>query len=31
VKMITGLRVEEEEEVQGLDQSLHGETGYNLR
>ena len=31
VKMITGLRVEEEEEIQGLDQSLHGETGYNLR
>ncbi len=31
VKMITGLRVDEEEEVQGLDQSLHGETGYNLR
>jgi len=31
VKKITGLRVEEEEEVQGLDLSLHGETGYSLR
>ena len=31
VKKITGLRVEEEEEVQGLDLSLHGETGYYLR
>ena len=31
VKMITGLRVEEEEEMQGLDQSMHGETGYYLR
>ena len=26
-----GLRVSEEEEMQGLDQSLHGETGYYLR
>ncbi len=25
-----GLRVSEEEELQGLDQSLHGETGYSL-
>lgn len=31
VKKITGLRVEEDEEVQGLDQSLHGETGYYIR
>jgi Amt family ammonium transporter len=31
VKMITGLRVEEEEEVDGLDQSVHGEAGYYLR
>jgi Amt family ammonium transporter len=31
VKKITGLRVEEEEEVQGLDLSMHGETGYYLR
>jgi Amt family ammonium transporter len=31
VKMITGLRVEEEEEVDGLDQSMHGEVGYNFR
>lgn len=31
VKAITGLRVDEEEEVQGLDLSVHGETGYNLR
>lgn len=31
VKAITGLRVDEEDEVQGLDLSVHGETGYNLR
>jgi Amt family ammonium transporter len=31
VKKITGLRVDVEEEVQGLDLSLHGETGYTLR
>jgi len=31
VKKTTGLRVDEEDEVQGLDQSVHGETGYNLR
>lgn len=32
VKMFTGsLRVDEEEEMVGLDQSMHGETGYNLR
>ena len=28
---VVGLRVEEDEEVQGLDQSMHGETGYYLR
>ena len=26
-----GLRVTEEEEMQGLDQTLHGETGFYLR
>lgn len=31
IKKITPLRVDEEEEVQGLDQSVHGETGYYLR
>jgi len=31
VKAITGLRVEDDEEVEGLDQSMHGEVGYNLR
>jgi ammonium transporter, Amt family len=31
VKKITGLRVDVEDEVQGLDLSLHGETGYTLR
>ncbi|HQI82911.1 MAG TPA: ammonium transporter [Deltaproteobacteria bacterium] len=30
IKKIVGLRVEEEDEVQGLDQSVHGETGYYL-
>jgi Amt family ammonium transporter len=30
-RAVTGLRVEEEEEEQGLDQSMHGETGYYLR
>jgi Amt family ammonium transporter len=30
VKATTGLRVEDEEEVEGLDQSMHGEAGYNL-
>ncbi len=28
--LITGLRVTEEEEVEGLDLSQHGESGYNL-
>ena len=31
IRKITGLRVDEEEEVQGLDHSMHGETGYYLR
>jgi Amt family ammonium transporter len=31
VKAITGLRVEDDEEVEGLDQSMHGEAGYYLR
>ena len=31
IKHTIGLRVSEEEEVQGLDLSLHGETGYNLQ
>jgi ammonium transporter, Amt family len=31
VKAVTGLRVNEEEEVEGLDQSMHGEVGYYLR
>lgn len=31
IMKITPLRVDEEEEVQGLDQSVHGETGYYLR
>lgn len=31
VKRITGLRVEEDEEEVGLDQSMHGEAGYYLR
>jgi len=31
IKHTIGLRVSEEEEVQGLDQSLHGETGYYLQ
>jgi ammonium transporter, Amt family len=31
LKKTVGLRVETEDEIQGLDQSLHGETGYSLR
>ncbi len=31
IRKVVGLRVEEEDEVQGLDQSVHGETGYYLR
>jgi Amt family ammonium transporter len=31
IKKTVGLRVSEEEEVQGLDVSLHGETGYSIR
>jgi len=31
LKKTIGLRVDEEEEVQGLDLSMHGETGYYLR
>ena len=31
LKKTVGLRVETEDEMQGLDQSLHGETGYSLR
>jgi len=30
VKSVMGLRVTEEEEVAGVDTSVHGETGYNL-
>ncbi len=30
VKAIVGLRVTEEEEVVGVDTSVHGEAGYNL-
>jgi Amt family ammonium transporter len=30
VDVVVGLRVSEEEEVQGLDLSQHGEEGYNL-
>ncbi|MFT5470062.1 MAG: Amt family ammonium transporter [Verrucomicrobiales bacterium] len=29
VKKLVGLRVEEQEEIEGLDQSEHGETAYN--
>jgi Amt family ammonium transporter len=28
--IVTGVRVEEKEEIQGLDLSMHGEEGYNL-
>ncbi len=31
LKRTIGLRVDEDEEIQGLDQSMHGETGYSLR
>ena len=31
LKYTVGLRVTEEEEIQGLDLSLHGETGYSIR
>jgi len=31
VKHTIGLRVSEEEEIQGLDVSLHGEAGYSIR
>jgi ammonium transporter, Amt family len=31
VKKVTGLRVDEESEEVGLDQSMHGEVGYYLR
>ncbi|MDT8274013.1 MAG: ammonium transporter [Desulfomonilia bacterium] len=31
IKHTMGLRVSEEDEVQGLDLSLHGETGYTIR
>jgi ammonium transporter, Amt family len=31
VKKITGLRIDEESEEVGLDQSMHGEAGYYLR
>ena len=30
VDVTTGLRVSEEQEVEGLDITLHGEEGYNL-
>jgi Amt family ammonium transporter len=30
VKAVMGLRVTEEEEVVGVDTSVHGEAGYNL-
>jgi len=31
IRSFNGLRVDEEDEEQGLDQSIHGETGYYLR
>jgi ammonia channel protein AmtB len=31
VKQVTGLRIDEESEEVGLDQSMHGEAGYYLR
>jgi len=31
IRKFNGLRVDEEDEEQGLDQSIHGETGYYLR
>ena len=30
VKAVMGLRVSEEDEVVGVDTSVHGEAGYNL-
>jgi Amt family ammonium transporter len=30
VDLLTGLRVHEEQEIAGLDITLHGEEGYNL-
>jgi ammonia channel protein AmtB len=30
IKVTVGLRVEEEDEVMGLDESQHGEKAYNL-
>jgi Amt family ammonium transporter len=30
VDLLTGLRVPEEHEIEGLDITLHGEEGYNL-
>ena len=30
VKMMVGLRVDEQEETQGLDITQHEETGYNM-
>ena len=30
IKLVTSLRVAEEDEVTGLDLSLHGEAAYNL-
>jgi Amt family ammonium transporter len=30
IKATIGLRVREEDELVGLDESLHGEKGYNL-
>ena len=30
IDVVIGLRVSAEEESQGLDLSLHGETGYNM-
>ena len=30
VDLVVGLRVSEEQELQGLDLSQHGEEGYNL-
>ena len=30
INIFTSLRVNREEELEGLDEVLHGETGYNL-
>jgi len=30
IKIVTGLRASEEEEIEGLDGSQHGESAYNI-